>query len=154
QLIDALRGLYGDEQYEYWNAGVEATDTNQQLWFYTHHNHKIEPDHVFLTFHNNDFVSQPVVDHSGTRVNIYDTMGSCEYRLPWPLAHSACARWLLVRHYQIEKREALAKQAIEHSLAALQQRLADDGVGFSVILFPILKPHADWSATELKSRED
>ena len=60
-IIENLKKLYGEEHYEYWNAGVRGFNTHQELIFYKRYNKRIRPDHVILTFHLNDFTTTPVV---------------------------------------------------------------------------------------------
>ena len=68
--MKALRKLYGDKDYEYWNAGVESYNTLQELAFYKLCNQGVHPDHVILTFHLNDFETTPVsfLDKDGKAV--------------------------------------------------------------------------------------
>ncbi|MCX7591490.1 MAG: hypothetical protein N2255_07665, partial [Kiritimatiellae bacterium] len=61
QLVAALRKCYGEEKFEYWNAGVESFNTIQEVEYYKRYNSAIQPDHVILTFHMNDFETTPVV---------------------------------------------------------------------------------------------
>src|SRR5262249_23296537 len=44
-IVDALRAEYGAQQYEYWNAGVEAFNTVQEVEYYRRFNRPIHPDH-------------------------------------------------------------------------------------------------------------
>lgn len=60
-IIENLKKLYGEESYEYWNAGVRGFNTHQELIFYRRYNKQIRPDQVILTFHLNDFTTTPVV---------------------------------------------------------------------------------------------
>lgn len=53
QIIKELERLYGQEGYEYWNAGVDSFNTRQEVEMYRRYNHLLEPDHVVLTFHVN-----------------------------------------------------------------------------------------------------
>ena len=60
KIIDALRESYGEEKFEYFNAGVESFNTVQEVAFYKKYNSVIRPDHLILTLHNNDFETTPV----------------------------------------------------------------------------------------------
>jgi len=46
---------------EFWNAGVEGYNTVQEVRYHLRYSRAVQADHVVLTFHNNDFVSTPVV---------------------------------------------------------------------------------------------
>ena len=59
-IVEAIRDLYGDERYEYWNAGVESFNTVQEVNYYRRYNAAVMPDHVILTFHLNDFGTTPI----------------------------------------------------------------------------------------------
>jgi hypothetical protein len=59
-IVEALKSHYGSQEYEYWNAGVESFNTVQEVEYYRRFNRAIQPDHVILTFHLNDFETTPV----------------------------------------------------------------------------------------------
>ena len=49
-IVEAIRDPYGDERYEYWNAGVESFNTVQEVNYFHRYNAAIRPDHVVLAF--------------------------------------------------------------------------------------------------------
>ena len=69
-LIESLRQEYGEAGIEYWNAGVESFNTIQEVAFYRRYNARLNPDHVILIFHLNDFETTPVafLDRKGDLV--------------------------------------------------------------------------------------
>ena len=65
RIIEAIKQIYDDEVFEYWNAGVESFNTIQEVRFYQRYNAAVYPDHVILTFHLNDFEPTPVAFFTG-----------------------------------------------------------------------------------------
>ena len=148
KIVDALRERYGDEDYEYWNAGVESFNTVQELALYRRFNRQIRPDHVILTFHNNDFLQTPVAyRHEG------------QLHLGVPLSGSS-SRWLLknsalYRTYVLltTSRTLVETEEVEQSLTELKEAVEADGAKLSVVLLPIIAPSEKWKGLEKQSRE-
>jgi hypothetical protein len=148
KIVDALREIYGDEHYEYWNAGVESFNTVQELALYRRYNHRIRPDHVILTFHNNDFLQTPVAyRHEG------------QLHLGVPLTGSS-SRWLLknsalYRTYVLltTSRTLVETEDVEQSLTELKRAVEEDGAKLSVVLLPIIAPSEKWKGLERESRD-
>ncbi|MFQ5527812.1 MAG: hypothetical protein ACE5GX_16335 [Thermoanaerobaculia bacterium] len=140
---------------EFWNAGVEGFNTGQQVEYYLRWNRRIEPDHVTLLFHNNDFVATPVAfrDDQG-QLTIANPQAYLSRRdVDW------AARSHLYRHYlRIRTARAVEEDPItsvaetREALAKLKAALDAEGVGFNVILVPVLKPLAEWTEYESRSR--
>lgn len=141
---------------EFWNAGVEAFNTGQEVEYYLRFNHRIEPDHVTLVFHNNDFVATPVAFRNDagelvvanphaylSKTNINLSRWSHLYR------HYLRARIARMRADDPITTGAETRAAIER----LKRRLESDGIGFDVILVPVFKPPLEWTAYEQRSRE-
>lgn len=151
KLIAALAARYGDERFEYWNAGVEGFDACQEATYFEHFNYHVRPDHVVLSFHNNDFTPQTVVnfndDGCGT---FYGAECRWSVRLPWLLRQSELVRWVASSRFRAKARDS---DRVERSLRGLADRLARDGVAFSVILLPILQSYSDWPEKAISSRE-
>lgn len=61
-MVDgALKKLYGEKYYEYWNAGVAGYNTVEEVLYYKKFDlNKINPDHVILIFNFNDYSTTPV----------------------------------------------------------------------------------------------
>lgn len=146
KIMEALREIYGDRDYEYWNAGVESFNTYQEWVWYQRYNSQIEPDHVILTFHNNDFRATPLMVRERGEVRIYLPGMSIH---PWLFEKSYLYRWAWP-HTDDSKARA---QAVYRGLEGFRDHLQGRGARFSVLLFPMLKPLADWDRQELESRE-
>ncbi len=152
KIVEALRELYGDADYEYWNAGVGAFNTAQILEFFRRYNTNIHPDEVVLTFHNNDFQLTPVAKEENGEIVLY--IPSREpVQAPAPfIGKTALYRlWLQQGAAEYERRP----EDVKKDLAELR-RLAEEqeGARFSVVLFPILSPLDEWSEREKNSREN
>jgi len=151
KLIAALAARYGDERFEYWNAGVEGFDASQEATYFEHFNYRVQPDHVVLTFHNNDFTPQTVADFDDDGcITFYGADCRWSIRLPWMLRQSELVRWASASRFRSKAR---ASDRVERSLRNLKDRLARDGVHFSVILLPIFQNYKDWPEKALSSRE-
>lgn len=146
KIVEALKKLYGADTYEYWNAGVESFNTLQEWVFYKRHNHKIEPDHVVLTFHNNDFRATPLVVREGGEIKIYQPGTHIN---PWLFRRSYLYRWAWPDPDDTEAR----RQKVRQSLMDFRDALQGDNKRFTVILHPMLKPYSSWSDDEKNSRE-
>ena len=147
RLVKAIRELYGEEKYEYWNAGVESFNTRQELVLYRRYNAKIHPDHVILTFHNNDFRATPLVVREKGQFKVYDPGMSIN---PWLFERSYLYRWAWPR---TDDRQSRARQVLE-SLTEFKSLLAQQKVRLSIILLPMFKPVSQWDGSEKWSREE
>lgn len=147
RIFKALRQLYGESGYEYWNAGVESFNTRQELVLYRRHNYRIKPDHVILTFHNNDFRATPLAVKENGQFKIYNAGMNIN---PWLFEHSYLYRWAWPR---ADDRQLRARQVWE-SLVEFKALTTSQNVRFSVILLPMFKPLAQWDRAELWSREE
>lgn len=146
RLVTALRRLYGESKYEYWNAGVESFNTRQELVLYRRYNHRIKPDHVVLTFHNNDFRATPLVVREDGQFKVYEPGMSIN---PWLFERSYLYRWAWPR---TDDRNGRARLVWE-SLVELKALLAQQNVRFSIIMLPMFKPQKDWDKSEQWSRQ-
>jgi hypothetical protein len=155
KIIDALREVHGDADFEFWNAGVESFNTVQEVRLYERFNAAIEPEHVILTFHPNDFEVTPVafVTEEG-RLAVYVPDSPLRPVNRSLFAWSYLYRWFIGKtlnsHYV---REKTVTETREH-LLRLRNSLRQDGVAFSVILLPKLKPLDSWTPAESTARED
>jgi len=157
KTIEGLRRFYGEDKFEYWNAGVESFNLVQEVEFYKRYNRPIKPDDVILTFHLNDFETTPVVFVNkenklmvytpripAGRINNFLFKNSCLYRL-----YLGCL---------IGLKSAIAnpKKEIEAEVYAgmreLKGILARDGIRLTVIINPSLRPYEKWTAAEKVSR--
>ena len=152
-IVDALRAEYGSQQYEYWNAGVEAFNTVQEVAYYRQFNRPIHPDHVVLTFHLNDFETTPVAfrDADGTLV-VFAPNWPVQRLNPWLFRHSYTYRyWLgLVTPKKAARSEIITE--VRASLADLQRLVAVDGARLTVLVLPILQPISAWKPQDREYR--
>ncbi len=144
-----------DSPVEFWNAGVEGFNTGQEVGYYLRWNYRIAPDHVTLVFHNNDFVATPVVfrDREGKLVvaNPQAYLSKTNVTL---------AGWShLYRHYlririarMLEDDPITSAKETRAALDRLKRDLEENGIGFNIILIPVFKPLAEWTAYEKRSR--
>lgn len=146
RIINALRDLYGEEDYEYWNAGVESFNTLQEWVFYRDYNHKVNPEHVVLTFHNNDFIATPMVVRERGQIKLYQPGLDIN---PWLFKRSYLYRWAWPKGEDRHKRE----EQVREGLIGFRDALKKDGIRLSVVLHPMLKPVSEWNEQELRSRE-
>lgn len=144
-IVEALKSQYGSQGYEYWNAGVESFNTVQELGYYRQFNRAIQPDHVILTFHLNDFETTPVAfrEADGTLV-VYAPNWPVRRLNPWLFQHSYTYRyWLgLVTPRKTARSEII--EEVRASLADLQRVVAVDNARVTVLVLPILRPLTDW----------
>lgn len=146
KIIDALKKLCGSEKYEYWNAGVESFNTLQEWVFFREFNHKVKPDQVVLTFHNNDFRATPMVVRERGQIKVYQPGLDIN---PWLFKRSYLYRWAWPKG---EDRTARENQ-VKLGLAGFRDALKQDNVPFTVVLHPMLKPVAEWNEKEKRSRK-
>jgi hypothetical protein len=148
KIIDSLKNLYGEEDYEYWNAGVESFNTVQELALYRRYNRQIRPDHVILTFHNNDFLQTPVAYRHEGQLHLGVPLSGNSSR--WLLKNSA-----LYRTYVLltTSRTLVETDKVRQSLTELKRAVEADGAKLSVVLLPIMAPTEDWKGLEQESRE-
>lgn len=152
-IVKHLRSLYGEREYEFWNAGVHSFNTTQEVKYYARWNASIRPDHVILTFHNNDFEVTPVafLDADGKLV-VYTPALIMTGPMRWLFRNSRLFRVVVgaITHRDGGKERAVAET--RRSLAELQATLARDGIRLSVVLLPLMKPYPTWTAAEKRSR--
>lgn len=146
RLVNALRKLYGEEKYEYWNAGVESFNTRQELVLYRRYNALVKPDGLILEFHNNDFRTTPLCVREDGKFKVYDPGMGIN---PWLFEHSYLYRWAWPR---TDDRNARAR-AVYESLTEFKALLAEQKVSFRIILLPMFKPLAEYDKSERWSRE-
>ena len=146
RLVNALRKVYGEDHYEYWNAGVESFNTRQELVLYRRYNAVVKPDQVILEFHNNDFRATPLCVREDGKFKVYEPGMGIN---PWLFEHSYLYRWAWPRTDDRHKRA----QLVYDSLVEFKALLAQQKVGFRIILLPMFKPLAQYDRSELWSRQ-
>jgi hypothetical protein len=154
RIIAALRRIYGDEGREYWNAGVESFNVLQEVEYYRRYNSALHPDHVVLTFHNNDFESTPVVfrNRAGKLV-VYAPNRPGGQIWSWLFCYSYTYRIYLglTRNPEQEIKDRAAD--VYAALRTLRDMLRVEGVRLTVVVHPVLKPYDEWRPAERDSRD-
>ena len=149
QLVAGVRAQFGTEAIEYWNAGVESFNTLQEVRFYERYNTALEPDHVVLTFHLNDFEATPAAffDEEGKlRVAAWNTAPDAIH----PRLYEACYlyRWFVATRRPLAQRAAPQADEVRAALKRLHELLERRGAQLTVLVHPILKPVEEWRAEE------
>jgi hypothetical protein len=147
RIVAALRRRYGDQQFEYWNAGVESFNTVQELMYYKLFNCRIHPDHIVLQFHLNDFETTPVsfLDHDGGLV-VYSP--NCPNR---EINRYLFEHFHLYRLYvglTTRQDPAFHRIAGEVQEALKQFREVAKPADLTVMIFTYLKPEEQWNPRE------
>lgn len=154
RIIAALREVYGDEHYEYWNAGVESFDVMQEVMFYKLANARLRPDHVILTFHNNDLEVTPIIVGGADGKATYSPARSLTGRNPWLLEHVHLYRlWVNAVFRASGGRDAVVRGTTT-SLRELADMLERDRIEFTVLVLPLFKPFGRWSASARQKRTE
>ena len=150
RIVTALHEAYGDKEYEYWNAGVEGYNTIQELAYYKLFNYKINPDHVVLEFHLNDFETTPVtfLNKDGEPVLYAPNCPAREINRFW-FQHLRLYR--LYVGVSARGDASFARIASEVKEALNEFRELAKPARFTVVIFPILKPKQQWSRDETRA---
>ena len=144
-LIEGIRSRFGNEKYEYWNGGVTAYNTIQEVQYYERYTHVCKPDHIVLTFHLNDFMRTPItfLDEDG-RMRVVMPHKNLSEVNPWLFEWSH-----IYRHWVASNRTPNTKE-VERDIRNALERLIDltdrDGIRLTAIIHPELKPIEDWNS--------
>jgi GDSL-like Lipase/Acylhydrolase len=149
-IINGLRKLYGEEKFEYWNAGVGSFNTVQEVNYYKGYNHNIHPDHVILTFHLNDFETTPVALYDiNNNLNVYAPKMPLRRLNPWLFKYSYLYRFLTgLKMIQWKDRNTYENEIYEEvkkSLNELKEILKSDSIDLTVIIHPPYQYSKKWS---------
>jgi hypothetical protein len=150
KIIDALRDVYGEQTFEYWNAGVESFNTVQEVNYYKKYNAALRPDHVILTFHLNDFETTPVAFRENGRLRVYAPNARLDSASQWLFQHSYCYRLLL--GLLASRREGAIADEVRASLKDLKNHVIASGADLTVLVFPYMQPYEEWQSHEKESR--
>lgn len=154
RIVNALKQRYDDERFEYWNAGVESFNTVQEVQFYSKYNAEIEPDHVVLTFHLNDFETTPVAFFNQEKQFVVYAPHTPLRPINRKLFETSYIYRLFIG---LSLNQNKGKQAIIHemraSLRTLRDTLRQHNIQFSVLVLPLLKPYAEWGKDDKERRE-
>jgi hypothetical protein len=159
KIINALKHLYGEDRFEYWNAGVESFNTTQEVNFYKRYNSIIKPDHVILTFVYNDFGTTPIAFfNQDNKLVVYELNTPDRNINPWLFEHSYVYRFILGkimagRSETFEDIKRMGIDEVRKSLQELRELLDRNGIAFTVLVLPKLKPPVKWKPYELEQRD-
>ena len=153
RIIESIRRAYGQERFEYWNAGVESFNTVQEVKYYKRHNAAVQPDHVILSFHLNDLETTPVAFVNGEgRLVVYAPHVPLRRVSPWLFAHSYVYRLVLGAMVDDRRGRAEIVQEVRRHVAELRDILAADGIALTVLVLPMFQPMAEWRPEEVEAR--
>lgn len=155
RVIRALTHLVPKQLFEFWNAGVEGWNTEQEVAFFFRVTHRVQPDRVVLGFHSNDFRNTPIGfrDDDGNLV-VYQTRhplrispglygASYLYRL-W-------IRWRTEDDGKVDYEQFAPR--VEASLRRLRDGLQASGTPLTILLYPIFATQDVWNTSERLSRK-
>lgn len=154
RVLRALTHLVPKQLFEFWNAGVEGWNTEQEVAFFLRVTHRVQPDRVVLGFHNNDFRNTPIGfrDDDGTLV-VYQT------RHPLRISPGLYATSYLYRLWVRWRSEDDGKvdyeqfaPRVEASLRRLRDSLQASGTPLTILLYPIFATPDVWNTGERLSR--
>jgi len=155
KIVDALKHQFGGVKFEYWNAGVESYNTVQEVNFYKKYNSVINPDHVILTFHLNDFETTPISFFHEGQLVVYAPNTRLENLNPWLFQHSCIYRLLMglvTTNKNIGPEKTIVKE-VQSSLIEMKTILGANDIDFTVLILPYLKPYEEWGADERENRD-
>ncbi len=158
RIVDALKEAYGEGRFEYWNAGVESFNTAQEVQYYIRYNSIIKPDHVILTFVYNDFGTTPIAFFNReNKLVVYAPNASCGEVNPWLFRHSYLYRFirgnqLAAQPDYLDSVRTMGISEVRRSLEELGELLDRDGIAFTVLILPKLKPPEQWEPYEREQR--
>lgn len=154
RIVEGFRTVFGEDGFEYWNAGVEAYATAQEVSYYRRFLEPLGEDHVILTFHMNDFLTTPIsfFDPEKGLVFLEPNLAVRELS-PWLLRHCYLYRaWISMRSGLTE--DTKSKAGVEEDIAASLHELADltraRGSRLTVLVFPLLFPFESWRPVQQK----
>ncbi len=154
KIMRALAEYYGNNKYEYWNAGVESFNTLQEVAFYKKYNQAIEPDHVILTFHQNDYTTTPIAFfNKDNKLVVYAPNTPLDDLTPWLYKNSVVYRLYIrvITSFQPKINQHIVDE-IKNSLQDLNNTLAKKNIRLSVILLPHLDSYPEWSQQDMMAR--
>jgi hypothetical protein len=144
RIVAALRAIYGEDDHEYWNAGVESFSLVQSVHYLLRFAGACGPDHLVLTFHYNDFQTTPVtfLDQDGTPVLYAPPLPTGDV-VPWLYERSSLYR-RLVKTWFAGEGERRIRAEMRDALATLRDWCEQRGARLSVVFHPYLEPEELW----------
>jgi hypothetical protein len=155
EIARALEHRLANPNFEFWNAGVEGYNLIQVVEHYMNANRALEPDHVILTFHNNDFHVTPVafIDDEG-KFTVVGGNARIQGLDPRLFRMSHLYRWYITLSTSRQPGSSfdLEVERVRSNMTVLRDELDEKRIEFSVVLFPILRPFRAWLDKEVRSR--
>ena len=151
-IVAALREASGDRPREFWNAGVDSFNTVQELNYYKKFNCKIRPDHVILTFHNNDFETTPIVFLNEQGKMVLFSPFLPRNQVNEVLFRKSYLYRMFIGKSIARRRDAGREQIVAEVKTSLQEFrtiLSRDGIQFTVLVHPVLLPKDKWTPSEI-----
>lgn len=154
KILEATRAACERSGVEFLNAGVGSFNTLQEIAYYRAYNHRVDPDHVVLTFNMNDVETTPVAFREADgRLRVYATFAPYEDVDLTLYEHSYLYRLYLGLRYPRDSRMDDILDEIDVAFADFAAELAADDVAFTVLVVPLSLPRAEWSARDARVYE-
>lgn len=151
-LVAALRERLGDAGREWWIAGVEGYNTEQEVGYFREHCASVAPDRVVLTFHLNDFAPTPVLFLDANEGLVVYASDGAHHADPVLLEHSFLYRlWLADTVVAADSLPGRAAERVEAGIAELRDLARVRGAGLTVLVLPMFLPREEWTP-EVRAR--
>ncbi len=146
RIVEAIAARVGDGVAEWWNGGVESFDLLQTVAYFRRYTIHVDPTHVVLTFHVNDYQMTPVVFTAADGRRVRYEPPPPRARL-WPFAY---ARLRTVRHgidALLGRRDArVHAERTAAALLDLARLCSQNDIRLTVLVLPALAPRVEWTA--------
>ena len=154
-ILEPLRAIWGDDDVEVLNAGVESWNPIQEVASYQRLQRQLDADHVVLWLHNNDLTETTVACFDEGQLTLCNPGAFVPVDRAWYgrsilyqlYVHSRHTDRLNAEHYTFRVEQ------VEQALAALRDELRDRGVRLTIALLPIFSPQAEWQPHERRARQ-
>jgi hypothetical protein len=153
RLMRALAVVRASDTTSYLNGGVEAYNIQQEVEFFLRYQSNVGPQEIFHTLHVNDLVATRLAYRNRDGVLSFHSPKAKPQNINASLyRHSQLYRFLISRLHASLSQDELRRAAFE-SLRQLRDYAQRHGIAYHTVLFPVLKPLADWSDYDKASRE-
>ncbi len=151
-ILERVLTESGHPRLEVWNLGVTGYSVLNELEQLRWRALDLDPDMVILQVCLNDYGHTPVLfSHEGELHWLQADTGAMGLGALWLLEHSALYRYLLLR--SVERAhwgtgDPAYLDRVDAALAEMKALCEARGIPFHVVLFPTLRPSAQWSSNE------
>ncbi len=157
EILELLLVERADEGVQFWNMGVTGYSLLNELELLRHRGLEFDPDMVLLQVCLNDYGVTPVFYSYGGEIRTLRIgTGIMSPTSLWLFERSALFRYLLVRKVGYTAGGVPSAEHLERVDDALREMKAlcdARGIPFHVLLFPTLRPKAQWSPNETVAYE-